>query len=37
MPDFIRADTPKDNAFIESLDDRLRDECVNLNEFVTLY
>ena len=37
VPDFIRPGTLKDNAFVESLNGRLRDECVNLNEFVTLY
>ena len=34
--DFIRPGKPTENAFIESFNGRLRDECLNVNEFVTL-
>ena len=34
--DFIRPGKPTENAFIESFNDRLRDECLNVNEFATL-
>ena len=34
--DFIRLGKPTENAFIESSSGRLRDECLNMNEFVTL-
>ena len=33
---FNRPGTPQDNAFIESLNGRLRDECLNLNWFMSL-
>ena len=35
-PDFIRPGKPTENAFIESFNGRLRDECLNVNEFATL-
>jgi putative transposase len=34
--DFTRPGKPKDNSFIASFDGRLRDECLNANEFVTI-
>jgi putative transposase len=34
--DFIRPGKPVDNAFIESFNGRLRDECLNVNAFETL-
>jgi len=34
--DFIRPGKPNENAFIESFNGRLRDECLNDNQFVTL-
>ena len=34
--DFIRPGKPTENAFIESFNGRLRDECLIVNEFVTL-
>jgi putative transposase len=34
--DFIRPGKPIENAFIESFNGRLRDECLNVNEFATL-
>jgi len=34
--DFIRPGKPTENAFIESFNGRLRDECLNVNEFVTI-
>lgn len=34
--DFIRPGKPTENAFIESFNGRLRDECLNVNEFDTL-
>jgi putative transposase len=34
--DFTRPGKPTDNAFIESFNGRLRDECLNANEFTTL-
>ncbi len=34
--DFIRPGKPTENGFIESFNGRLRDECLNVNEFVTL-
>ena len=34
--DFIRPGKPTENAFIESFDGRLRDECLNVNEFVSI-
>jgi putative transposase len=34
--DFIRPGKPTENAFIESFNGRLRDECLNVNEFGTL-
>jgi putative transposase len=34
--DFIRPGKPTENAFIESFNGRLRDECLNVNEFATL-
>lgn len=34
--DFIRPGKPTENAFIESFNGRLRDECLNANDFVDL-
>jgi putative transposase len=34
--DFIRPGKPTDNRFIESFNGRLRDECLNVNEFAPL-
>ena len=34
--DFIRPGKPNENAFIESFNGRLRDECLNDNQFLTL-
>lgn len=34
--DFIRPGKPTENGFIESFNGRLRDECLNVNEFATL-
>lgn len=34
--DFIRPGKPTENGFIESFNGRLRDECLNVNEFVTI-
>jgi putative transposase len=34
--DFIRPGKPNENAFIESFNGRLRDECLNENQFLTL-
>jgi putative transposase len=34
--DFIRPVKPTENGFIESFNARLRDECLNVNEFATL-
>jgi len=34
--DFIRPGKPTENAFIESFNGRLRDECLNVHEFATL-
>ena len=34
--DFIRPGTPVENAFIESFNGRLRDECLNVNQFTSL-
>ena len=34
--DFIRPGKPTENGFIESFNGRLRDECLNANEFVSL-
>ena len=34
--DFIRPGKPIENALIESFNGRLRDECLNVNEFVSL-
>lgn len=34
--DFIRPGKPSENGFIESFNGRLRDECLNVNEFVSL-
>lgn len=34
--DFIRPGKPTENAFIESFNGRLWDECLNVNEFATL-
>ncbi|MGH8436727.1 MAG: IS3 family transposase, partial [Pseudomonas sp.] len=34
--DFSRPGTPTDNGFIESFNGRLRDECLNANEFVSI-
>ena len=35
--DFIRPGKPTENCFIESFNGRLRDECLNVNEFATLH
>ena len=34
--DFIRPGKPVENAFIESFDGRLRDECLNVHQFASL-
>ena len=34
--DFIRPGKPVENAFIESFNGRLRDECLNVNQFASL-
>jgi putative transposase len=34
--DFIRPGKPNENAFIESFNGRLREECLNDNQFLTL-
>ena len=34
--DFTRPGKPTDNSFIESFNGRLRDECLNANEFVSI-
>lgn len=34
--DFIRPGKPVENAFIESFNGRLRDECLNVHQFTTL-
>jgi putative transposase len=34
--DFIRPGKPVENAYIESFNGRLRDECLNVNEFISL-
>ena len=34
--DFIRPGKPVENAFIESFNGRLRDECLNVHQFVAL-
>ena len=34
--DFIRPGKPTENGFIESFNGRLRDECLNMNEFASL-
>lgn len=34
--DFIRPRKPVENAFIESFDGRLRDECLNVHQFASL-
>lgn len=34
--DFIRPGTPVENAFIESFNGRLRDECLNVHQFTSL-
>ncbi len=34
--DFIRPEKPVENAFIESFNGRLRDECLNVHQFATL-
>jgi putative transposase len=34
--DFIRPGKPTEDGFIESFNGRLRDECLNVNEFATL-
>ena len=34
--DFIRPGKPTENCFIESFSGRLRDECLNVNEFAAL-
>ena len=34
--DFIRSGKPVENGFIESFDVRLRDECLNANQFLSI-
>ncbi len=34
--DFIRPGKPAENAFIESFNGRLRDECLNVHQFASL-
>ena len=34
--DFIRPGKPVDNAFIESFNGRLRDECLNVHQFTSI-
>jgi putative transposase len=34
--DFTRSGEPVDNAFIESFNGRLRDECLNVHQFVSI-
>jgi putative transposase len=34
--DFIRPGKPVENAFIESFNGRLRDECLNVHQFTSL-
>jgi putative transposase len=34
--DFIQPGKPTENGMIESFNGQLRDECLNVNEFVTL-
>jgi putative transposase len=34
--DFIRPGKPTENGFIESFNGRLRDECLNVNEFTSI-
>ena len=34
--DFIRPGKPNDNAFVESFNDKFRQECLNDNQFLTL-
>jgi putative transposase len=34
--DFIRPGKPNENAHIESFNDRLWDECLNVNQFVSI-
>ena len=34
--DFIRPGKPVENAFIESFNGRLRDECLNVHQFASL-
>jgi putative transposase len=34
--DFIRPGKPVENAFIESFNGRLRDECLNMHQFISL-
>jgi putative transposase len=36
QPCFIRPGRPVENAFIESFDGRLRDECLNVHQFASL-
>ncbi len=36
-PDYTRTGKPTDNGLIESFNGRLRDEFLNVNEFVTLH
>ena len=35
-PDFIRPGKPVENGFIESFNGRLRDECPNANQFLSI-
>jgi len=34
--DFIRPGKPTENGYIESFNGRLRDECLNVNQFLSL-
>jgi putative transposase len=34
--DFIRPGRPVENSFIESFNDKLRDECLNANQFLSI-
>jgi putative transposase len=35
--DFIRPGKPVENAFIESFNGRLRDECLNVHQFLSIH
>jgi putative transposase len=34
--DFIRSGKPVENSFIESFNGKLRDECLNVNQFLSI-